>query len=285
MIIKIGTRRSNLALFQAHSVKAALSPHCRQIEIVPISTSGDRIAGDLSKIGGKGLFIKELEEALLQNKIDIAIHSLKDVPAFYHNDLVVVSVLKRALPNDVFISFRYKSIDLLPAGSVVGTCAPRRIAQLAKNISAISIRGNIETRIKKAESLDGIILAYCALERLAKTDLIKEVLSTNKMLPAVGQGTIAAQFKKDNIFAKEILAKIADATTTICATAERAFLEEVNGDCSTPLAALAQLQNDTIFLRCMLSTQRGTFFTQRSGCKSHATALGKSAALELIKNY
>ena len=287
MKLRIGTRCSKLALIQAESVKQNLLPYFDQLDIIKIKTSGDMIKKPLYDCGGKGLFIKELENALINKSIDIAVHSMKDIPGFYHQDLDVMPVLKRHSVNDVFISFKYKKLDDLPIKAKIGTCAPRRIAQLRKDLTLIPIRGNIETRLKKAKELDGIILAKCALERLGIKDLMTQVLSTETMLPAVCQGIIAVQFRKNDHELAKILDNISDQETNTAATAERSFLKYINGDCITPLAALAVIKKDTICLKAMLSYQNLTLFKSISGLQSQAKQMGKSIAKSLIKatNY
>jgi hydroxymethylbilane synthase len=284
MLLKIGTRCSKLALEQANSVKNELLNYFDDIEIVPIKTSGDKIKGSLIEVGGKGLFIKELEEAILNKKIDIAVHSMKDVPARYHNDLDVIPVLQREMPNDVFISFYYKSLNDLPDNARIGTCAPRRIALLDKKFKfkVIPIRGNIETRLNKAQDLDGIILAYCALKRLQKTNLVTEMLDAKNFLPAVGQGALAVQFNKENSTIIKILNKIVHNETQICVSAEREFLKNIDGDCNTPLGALAELKFGKIHLNAMLATHNGVFFTSKIDEPNNHRNIGKLAAEELI---
>lgn len=308
MVIRIGTRKSPLAILQATMVKEALLPHyisgfpiinnsanspeanlyCKnydnKIEIISIRTTGDRIKGSLAEVGGKGLFIKELEQALLGGRIDLAIHSLKDIPGVYHEELQVIPVLTRERPNDVFISFKYPSLKDVPMGGHIGTCSVRRAVQLAKakNFQIIPIRGNIETRIEKGKNLDGILLSYCALKRLHKTHLITEIIPSTEMLPAVGQGALAAQYNKSNEKIAALLNNIIEEETRIAIEAERSFLETINGDCTTPLAALAEIRQGKIYLKTMLAYNKKLYFTSRIGSFKESILIGKDAAKELI---
>ena len=219
---------------------------------------------------------------LLAKTIYLAVHSMKDIPASYHQELEVLPILKRSSPNDVFISSAHKSLDVLPKNAKIGTCAPRRMVQLGKHLQAVLVRGNIETRLKKDENLDGIILAECALQRLNKTAFITEIIFAERMLPAVCQGVLAAEFRKDDILLAKILGNLVDGDTHICLMAECAFLEMINGDCTTPLAALATLQGKRINLKAMLSSHKGTFFTSKIDDITQAKTLGKNAAEELM---
>ncbi|ACT69361.1 porphobilinogen deaminase [Neorickettsia risticii str. Illinois] len=282
--LKVGARCSTLALAQARLVERALAPYCERIDLVGVRTSGDILSDiPLTEVGGKALFLKELEEKLLTGEIDIAVHSMKDVPAFYHDDLEVVPVLKRAIPNDVFVSFRYPNMLSLPSGAVIGTCAPRRVVQLNQRFRVIPLRGNIATRVEKAKNLDGIILAFCGLERLGLCKMISEVIHEDVMLPGVAQGALCVEFRKKDHFLRELILNISDRETIICTTAERAFLEEINGDCKTALGALAVVKNNTLYFTGMLGKDNRPCYFRTSGSCLNAKQIGRSAALALLR--
>ncbi|AHX11318.1 porphobilinogen deaminase [Neorickettsia helminthoeca str. Oregon] len=280
--LRIGTRSSPLALAQTEIVRKALSPYCKKIEVIQVKTSGDATDIPLTEIGGKALFLKELEGSLLKDEIDIAVHSMKDVPAFYHPDLQVVPVLKRASHNDVFISFYYSNMASMPDGARIGSCSPRRVIQLDRRFQSTPLRGSIGTRIEKAKNLDGIILALCGIERLGITDFVSEVLHEDLMIPAVGQGTLAVELKRNNHWVAELISKIFDEETTTCAIAERAFLEEINGDCKTALGGLATMRGDILHFKGMLGKGNQPFFVEKSGPARDAARIGRCAASELL---
>ncbi len=254
-------------------------------EVVRINTSGDTIKErSLAEIGGKGLFIKEIEHSLLNGEIDVAVHSLKDIPGNSQNELTIAGTLEREDPRDVFISHYHKNLASLPKNAVIATCAPRRAAQLRPDIIVKPLRGNIETRINKARNFDGIILSLAGLRRTKMTNCITEILPTNVMLPAVGQGVICLQCHKNNKEVIKILEELTHHTTKIVATAERAFLKEVNGDCKTPLAALARITNHaTINLKAMLRIEEKNHFITIQGSIKEAAKIGKTAAEEILR--
>ena len=269
MNIKVGTRGSVLAIAQALEVKNLLCSCFPgiDVQIIKIKTSGDiNNKVPLNDIGGKGLFIKEIEEALLSGVIDIAVHSMKDVPAFCCDGLIIASILKRSSPYDVFVSPKYYDIKSLPSGAIIGTSSIRRKVQLTHlrpDIQVVPIRGNIDTRILKAEigEFDGIILAEAGLIRINKSDIINEVLHPKMMLSAVGQGAIGIQCKSDNY---DIIDKIRDLNchkSYVSVMAERSFMRAINGSCNTPLAALAQYIDEvTIHMFCMLANEKNMVF-------------------------
>ncbi|MBM3579909.1 MAG: hydroxymethylbilane synthase, partial [Alphaproteobacteria bacterium] len=235
--IRIGTRTSKLALSQVAETHLLLADHFPnlQIEIIPITTSGDKIQDrNLAEIGGKGLFIKELEEALLQNKIDLAIHSAKDVPPAIHSETELAAFTKRLDSRDCFISKNFNSLEDLPNGAVVGTSSPRRRAMLLRlrpDLQIINFRGNVDTRLRKIdeEFVQASILAVCGLARLDKERKIKKIFEKDVMLPAVGQGALALQARKGDGDLLELLTKTNDLTTQIEIKCERAFLRELGG--------------------------------------------------------
>jgi hydroxymethylbilane synthase len=296
--IRIGTRASKLALAQVEEVINLLSKHVpiSQIEIIKITTSGDRIQDrNLADIGGKGLFIKELEEALLQNKIDIAIHSAKDVPPVLHPETELAAYTKRFDSSDCFISKKFNSIADLPQGAVVGTSSARRKAfllRLRPDLKIVNFRGNVTTRLSKIENeeVDATILAICGLERLSKENEIpcpkghqdKKLIEKNVMLPAGGQGALAIQARKSDEKISEILEKINNDESRICVESERSFLRELGASCATPVAAFAHLENGQLNLRTMILDYDGSeVFETNSSAKfdlEAAIEAGKAAA-------
>jgi hydroxymethylbilane synthase len=295
--IKIGTRASKLALAQVEEVKSLLSPHLEnfQIEIVPITTSGDRIQDrNLADIGGKGLFIKELEEALIQNKIDIAIHSAKDVPPVLHHETYLAAFTERMDARDCLISKNFQSVDDLPQGAVVGTSSARRksiLLRLRPDLKIVNFRGNVNTRLNKIENdeVDATILAVCGLERLSRDEVvcpkgykIKNVIEKEVMLPAGGQGALAIQIRKADSEIAQLLAKINHLETQIAVKCERSFLCELGGSCSTPVAIHAEVENDALKLKTIIFSYDGAeiFETNSSGKINieDAIALGVKAA-------
>lgn len=287
MLIRIGTRKSTLAIAQALEVKKKLLnvfPNLL-VEIVTIKTSGDKYANiNLTEIGGKGLFVKEIENALITGDISIAVHSLKDVPAFYSEKLTIPCILKRLSPYDVLISDKYRDLKSLPKQAVIATSSIRRKVQLLNyrpDLNIVPLRGNVTTRLQK-RNFDGIILAEAGLIRLEKHDLMKEVLSPNFMLSAVGQGAICVQCRKNDMKNVALLEKINDEKSFVRIQSERSFMKTVNGSCFTPLAALAEYINDNMLrLRCMLSNEKNIYFTERVSCTKDAEAIGIDAGLEL----
>ncbi|NLJ73037.1 MAG: hydroxymethylbilane synthase, partial [Syntrophomonadaceae bacterium] len=251
--LKLGTRGSNLALWQAFYVAELLKAKSNlEVEIVVIKTKGDKILDvALSKIGDKGLFTKEIENQLLDYEIDIAVHSLKDLPSVITEGLTIGAVLNRENPNDVLIAKDGLTIDELPSGAKIGTSSLRRIAQLKAyrpDIITVDIRGNIETRIRKMqkEGLDGIILAYSGVKRLNLDHLISEVIDNGVLLPAVGQGAIAIEIRKNDSQIEEVMALINDEETYLTTKAERAFLRTLEGGCQVPIAAYAYIRENKL---------------------------------------
>ncbi len=250
--IRIGTRASKLALIQADEVKnllIATGITKEQIEIVPITTSGDKIQdASLADIGGKGLFIKELEESLVAKKIDIAIHCAKDVPPTIHQDTEIAAFGHRKDARDYFISQKYDSINSLPIGAIVGTSSSRRksiLLGLRPDLEIVNFRGNVDTRLKKIDEnkVDATILAVCGLERLGKKIDQKNIIATKTMLPAVGQGCLAFQIRKQDGDIFKIVRKINHAESEICVVAEREFLRALNASCKSPVAVYCKIEN------------------------------------------
>ncbi len=288
MKIRIGTRRSELACRQAALAQIAIEEkYGYEIEIVTIKTAGDKIQNrSLADCGGKGLFVKEIEQALIDEKIEIAVHSLKDLPgniSEINEKLTLAGFLKREDPRDVFISNHHQNIDSLPYQAVLGTCSPRKSIQLRQDLQIKTLRGNVKTRIKKAQNFDGIILALAGLKRLNLVDHITEIISTDKILPAIGQGIIGLQCNRKNKKIIEILNNITHEETNIVTQTERSFLTQINGDCHTPVAGLATVKDGRIYFKGMLGVNEIPNYIIKTGDIKDASEIGVEAAMELLK--
>ena len=292
----IGSRGSKLSLAYANHVKSLLIKSNSQfddnlIEIKVIKTSGDIFQNKrISDIGGKGVFCKQIEEELLESKIDLAIHSLKDLPTKMTEGLCVNSVVKRNDPRDAFLSYSAKSFNELKPQSKIGTSSFRRHAQLKllrNDIEIVTMRGNIDTRITKLKNkeYEAIVLSLAGIQALNLTDQVKEVFNIEQMLPAIGQGVIALQCKKDDQKILNILKTINDKETFYCIQAERALLEAIGGDCDTAIGGLAKLSNDKISLKSQLFSNDGKkkFEFQSFGHFKEAKEIGYKVGEELLK--
>jgi len=291
---RIGTRGSKLALIQAHEVarRIAQVQHLsveHAAEIVVISTEGDRTQDRaLSEIGGKGLFTQEIEDQLLDASIDIAVHSMKDMPTQLPDGLIIDCLLERADPRDAFLSSKAATLAALPQGAVVGTSSLRRAAQvraLRPDIRVVPFRGNVDTRIGKLADgvADATLLAMAGLIRMGLQEKVTAPLSPEEMLPAVAQGAIGIERRAGDDEAAHLLAKIHHAETGLCVAAERALLAVLDGSCRTPIAALAEISGDGMRLRGMILTPDGAevLETVREGLAADAFAIGRDAGLEL----
>jgi len=292
----IGSRGSRLSLAQAEHFKDELllaNPQLRseQIEIKVIKTSGDKFKTEnLATMGGKGLFVKEIEQELINMNIDFAVHSLKDVPTFGPHTLILAAFLKRKDERDAFISPIAKSFEQLKPGSTVGTSSVRRIAQLKKlrnDLNIISMRGNIDTRIEKVKEgiYDSIVLAYAGLKRLGFHNHVSEIFEKDKMLPAAGQGVVAIQCRANDFEIIKLLDSVNDKETEIIVNAERSFLHRVNGACDTPVAVNAVLNDDgEIFVRAELLSLDGkkVFTAHKTGISENAAIIGLDVAEEIL---
>ena len=292
----IGTRGSPLALAQTELLMVALSSIQEQfekaytVETSIIKTSGDKTRyQSLSDIGGKGMFTKEIDEALISGKIDLAVHSLKDVPTRIPEELEIICVLEREDPCDALIGNRLANISALPNGSRVGTSSPRRRAQLLyarPDLKVLPIRGNVMTRINKLsnEEYDATLLAVAGLRRLGRTQHISAVLAPDEMLPAAAQGAIGIICRKGDNEILELLDPINHQVSAQCVSAERSLLATLGGSCNTPIAALAErTDNGDIHLRAMIADPDGIklFSTERFGSFDDAKRIGKDAGEEL----
>jgi hydroxymethylbilane synthase len=264
-MIRIGTRGSKLALWQANHVNDSIKKKYPEIktEIKVIKTKGDNILDlPLPLVGGKGLFTKEIENALLNDEIDLAVHSLKDLPTYDVEGLQVAAILKREDPNDVLISKNNLSLLDMPEGAVIATGSTRRKALLLHarpDIKAVDIRGNIDTRLKKFDesNWDGIFLAKAGIDRLGYSDRISEVMSVGLMLPAVSQGALAVQIRKDDSKIIDKVSFLNHDDTYHCVSAERSFMSSVEGGCSIPVGAYAEIEGDELHIDAMVSSLNG----------------------------
>lgn len=290
--LRLGTRGSRLALWQADWVAQEmhrLHPTL-QIEIKVIKTQGDKILDvALSKIGDKGLFTKEIENELLAGEIDLAVHSMKDLPTILPPGLMAGAVLKRENPQDVLISSQGFNLETLPQGGRIGTSSLRRIAQLKAlrpDLQPVDLRGNLETRLKKMEEqkLDGIILAYAGVKRLGFDAYITQMIDTEVILPAVSQGAVLAEVREGDRDTRKLIAPINDQAADAATRAERALLRELEGGCQVPIAALAQVRGDRLQLRAMVASLDGEHMIRDSydGEIERAEDIGRNLAMRML---
>jgi hydroxymethylbilane synthase len=263
--LTIATRESALAMWQAEHVRARLTAqyHGTTVDLLGVTTQGDRVIDrPLATIGGKGLFIKELESALRDGRADIAVHSLKDVPMDMPDGFVLAAISAREDPRDAFVSNRYDALSSLPEGAIVGTSSLRREAQLRERHPALrieSLRGNVHTRLRKLDEgrYDAIILAAAGLKRLALGTRIRALLDPGESLPAPGQGALAIECRSDRVDLLHALSPLADRGTTLATTAERGFSRALGGSCQTPLAAYAEWEEERLWLRGLIAARDG----------------------------
>ena len=263
--IRIATRKSALALWQAEYVKQQLEYHHTdiQVELVKMTSKGDRILdAPLAKIGGKGLFVKELENALLENRADIAVHSMKDVPMDFPDGLQLGAICPREDPHDAFVSKQYNTVHELPTGAIVGTSSLRRQCQilaLRPDLTVNFLRGNVNTRLEKLDAgqYDAIILAAAGLVRLGMKDRIRSRLTTEESLPAAGQGAVGIELRSNDPATLELLTPLHHQETALCVEAERAMNKYLQGGCQVPIAGFAELQGDKIYLRGLVGEPDG----------------------------
>ena len=295
-ILTIGTRGSPLALAQTHETRdrlAAAWPELAApgaIAVQVIQTTGDLVQNrPLSEIGGKGLFTKELDDSMLEGRIDLAVHSMKDVPTTLPDGIVLPCVLPREDVRDAFISLKAKTLADLPAGAVIGSASLRRGAQILHrrpDLKVVNFRGNVQTRLRKLEEgvVDATLLAMAGLNRLNLSQHVTCALETDDMLPAVAQGAIGITCRAGDERALKYLAALNDGTSMVRITAERAFLLKLDGSCRTPIAALAELEGERLNFRGLIVSNDGKVVhaTSRTGSASDAAAMGEDAGAELL---
>ena len=293
--LRIGTRGSPMALRQTALVRDRLvAAHpdfvaAGAVEIVMIRTTGDRVQDRLlAEIGGKGLFAKEIEEALIAGHIDLAVHSLKDLETWLPEGLAIACVMPRDDPRDALVSTAGMALESLPAGSRVGTASLRRQAQLLRHrpdLAIVPIRGNVNTRMRKLEAgeVDALVLALCGLERLGAIGRPADILSRDVMLPAVGQGALAIECRADDEYIRRLVGPLHDPISAACVGAERARLAALDGSCRTPIAGLAELAGGRLTIEGLLLKPDGTGEIRgcREGDIAEAEALGMALGKEL----
>ena len=291
--LRIATRESPLALWQANFVKDALNQHhpALSVELVPMTTRGDQILDSpLAKVGGKGLFVKELEKAMLDGRADIAVHSMKDVPMEFPEGLGLAVICEREDPADAFVSNDYRSLKELPEGAKVGTSSFRRQCQLKElrpDLEILDLRGNVGTRLGKLDSggYDGIILAAAGLIRLDLAERIRERLSYELSLPAGGQGAVGIECRNDDLETLKLLDCLHHPQTAARVTAERAVNARLEGGCQVPIASFAELEGDSLNLRALVGAVDGSviYRSERNGSQHDAGRLGIEVAEDLLK--
>jgi hydroxymethylbilane synthase len=292
-MLRIGTRGSPLALVQAHMVQArlaaALGVDVGAIELATIRTSGDVIQDrPLAEEGGKGLFTKEIEEALLDGRIDLAVHSAKDMPTLLPQGLMLAACLEREDARDVFISRKAPSLDALPHGAALGTTSPRRQAiakRMRPDLRVVPLRGNVETRLRKLDEgqADAIILALAGLKRLGLQAQATKVMSVEEFLPAAAQGAIGIEARDNDSRVRDMLARIDHADTSVAVACERAFLAELDGSCRTPIAGHARLSGRVLHFRGLIVKSDGSAAheTAVAGALEDAATIGADAGRAL----
>jgi len=290
--LKIGTRGSKLALWQANWVKSALEAEdsSLSIKLVIIKTKGDKILDvPLSKVGGKGLFVKEIEDALLNEKIDLAVHSMKDMPGEIPKGLCIGAIPQREIPQDVLISRNEKRLSKLGPGAKIGTSSLRRKAQLLHarpDLVVLPLRGNLDTRLKKleTENLDAIVLAAAGVKRLGLENRITETLDENIMLPAVGQGALCIEVRQNDPLVEPIVVTLEHPKTRVVILGERAFLNRLEGGCQVPIAAYGEIDKNTFTLAGLVATVDGRTLIKEtlSGSEDSSEIIGSKLADRLI---
>jgi hydroxymethylbilane synthase len=290
--LKIGTRKSMLALTQSTWIKEQIENQHPgvKVELVKIVTTGDKITDvPLAKVGGKGLFVKEIEEAMLRGEVDMAVHSMKDVPAELPPELFLGVVPRREDPRDAFISNKYASVKELPARSRVGTSSLRRKAQLFNlrpDLLIEDLRGNLDTRLRKLDEgqFDAIVLATAGLNRLGMSGRVTSFFSPEEMLPAVAQGALGLELRRDDPEVYGLISFLHDQETAVAVEAERAFLKRLEGGCQVPLGAFAQLNNGELLVTGLIAAIDGGTILRKSisGGPGEAAVLGVSLAEELL---
>jgi hydroxymethylbilane synthase len=290
-VLRIATRQSRLALWQAQHVAAQLrAAHPGlAVELVPMTTQGDRVTDrPLAQVGGKGLFIKELEIAIAEGRADIAVHSMKDVPSDMPPGMILAAMLSRADPHDAFVSLRHASFRMLPQGARVGTSSPRRQCQLKyarPDLQLLTLRGNVETRLRKLdEQYDAIVLAAAGLIRLGLEDRITHRFDLEQFVPAVGQGVIGVECRADDARSIELARALNDELAWQCCETERAFALRLQGSCQSPIAAHAQVSAGQVQLRGVIGSPDGQEIYRgvHSGAVADRQAVGIALAERLL---
>jgi hydroxymethylbilane synthase len=288
--LRIATRKSPLAIWQSEEVQRRLQVNNISSQLVPMSTRGDEILDKpLATIGGKGLFIKELQKALLEGRADLAVHSMKDVPADFPDGLHLGAILNRDDPTDAFVSNRFDSLNELPSGARVGTCSQRRRSQILEShphLNVIDLRGNVNTRLAKLDrgDYDAIILATAGLTRLDLQQRITRRLPIQEMLPACAQGAIGVECSSTDANLNSLLQQLHDEDTAVRVRCERSLNAALGGSCQTPIGGFATLDGEQLHLRALVATPDGrtVLRAQQTDSRNNAKQLGEAVAQELI---
>jgi hydroxymethylbilane synthase len=287
--LRIGSRGSQLALWQANHVADLLREQGHAIEIEVIKTTGDKITDvSLAKVGTKGMFTKEVEEALADKRVDLAVHSLKDVPTELAPEFVLAAIMKREDPRDAFISVKYSSLDELPLGAKVGTSSLRRQCQLKAlrpDLEIFPLRGNVDTRLRKLESgeYDAIILAAAGVHRLGLDKHVRSRIAADVMCPAVGQGALAIETRRDDEQTRSLLEFLNHADTRLAIECERALLGSLGGGCQVPIGAYAEKHGGKLHLRAMVGHPDGSIVLREQADGADADKLGRQVAQTLLQ--
>jgi hydroxymethylbilane synthase len=287
--LRIGSRGSQLALWQANHISALLRERGHEVELEIIKTTGDKIQDvALAKVGTKGMFTKEIEEALAEGRVDLAVHSLKDLPTELSQGFEVAAVTTRENPRDVFCSRKFKGIEDLPQGARVGTSSLRRQAQLKAvrpDLDIHPLRGNVDTRLRKLEAgeYDAIILAAAGLNRLGKTELIRQVIPAETMCPAAGQGALGIEIRAGDSATQQHLAFLDNAAARMTTTCERALLNKLGGGCQVPIGAFAEVRDGKLYLEAIVADPDGSKVLRESRQGSDPVQLGEAVGEILLQ--
>ena len=287
--LRIGSRGSQLALWQAHHITTLLQERGHEVELEIIKTTGDKITDvALAKVGTKGMFTKEIEEALAEGRVDLAVHSLKDLPTELPPGFELVAITTRVNPHDVFLSVKFDSLKALPQGARVGTSSLRRQAQLKvarPDLDVHPLRGNVDTRVRKLEAgeYDAIILAAAGLTRLGKTQHIKEYLSEEFMCPAAGQGALGIEIREGDVAIRQHLEFLNDAAARATTTCERALLNKLGGGCQVPIGAFAEMKDGVLYLTGVVARPDGSEILREQQTGEDPVALGESVGETLLR--
>src|SRR3954451_4410999 len=288
-LLRIGSRGSQLALWQAHHISALLRERGHEIQLEIIKTTGDKITDvALAKVGTKGMFTKEIEEALAEGRVDLAVHSLKDLPTALPDGFEIAAITTREDASDAFLSIKYQSIETLPKGAKVGTSSLRRQAQLKQvrpDLDIFPLRGNVDTRIRKLEEgqYDAIILAAAGLNRLGKTQHVKQVLNPTFMCPAAGQGALGIEIRLGDTVMREHLKFLDDRAARLSTTCERALLNKLGGGCQVPIGAHATVSGGEITLVAICAKPDGTEVLRETQTGTDPLELGERVGEKLLK--
>ena len=286
--LRIGSRGSQLALWQANHISGLLRQRGHQVEIEIVKTTGDKITDvALANVGTKGMFTKEIEEALADGRVDLAVHSLKDLPTSVPPGFEIAAITKRENPRDVFCSSKYASIDELPRGARVGTSSLRRQAQLKAlrpDLKIYPLRGNVDTRLRKLEAgeFDAIILAAAGLNRLGKTELVKQIIPAAVMCPAAGQGALGIEIRAGDSAIRQHLIFLDDAAARATTTCERSLLNKLGGGCQVPIGAFAEARDGRLHLEAIVADPDGSKVIRESRDGSDPVQLGEAVAEALL---